>query len=144
MRRVLSDKHQNISQIDDPFPVQFELLYSRPPGGCKSGKNGLAWIPLEMIRPALLPGMEKLNNSICDRVNRFGVVVFSVITTLAGISKIIQAVRSAFCDRNNVLHRKRIRRVIGLRKAIFTALAGTLADLFFSGPAYPFRHSSQL
>ena len=144
MRRVLSNKHQNIPQIDDPFPIQFQFLYSRPPGGCKSGKNSLACIPLEMILPALLPGMEKLNSRVCDRINRFSVVVFSIIASLAGISKIIQAVCSPFASRNNVFNRKRIRRVIGLRKAIFTTMIGALADLFFSGPAYPFRHSGQL
>ena len=144
MRRVLSNKHQNIPQIDDPFPIQFQFLYSRPAGRCKSGKNGLAWIPLKMVGPTLLSGMEKLNYDICNRVNRFGMVVFSIIATLAGISKIIQAVCSPFASRNNVFNRKRIRRVIGLRKAIFTTMIGALADLFFSGPAYPFRHSSQL
>lgn len=77
--------------------------------------------PGEMIGPPLLARMEQRNEFMCYGITRFELGVFVIVAALARQREIRRGCSAAAMFGNDVLDRKRLRRVTRLAEAVLTA-----------------------
>jgi hypothetical protein len=127
---------QNLAQIDHPFAIDPQKFYRRAARRRDAQHQRCSVTPGKMRCPLHLSRMIQGHELICHGIDRLGLVVFVVITTLTGQCQVIGRCFPTATNWRDVLDDKISRRKLGLRAAIFTVALGTIEYLLFQG----YRH----
>lgn len=120
---MFADEQQEFALIDDAHPIQIQLGDGRAANRCQANHQGEIVAPGEMLVPIVLARVKQWDRFTAERINRRGLVIFVIVTSLAGAREIVSHAFAAHGEWNDVFVGETVRAVIFLAHAIFaTAL----------------------
>jgi len=125
--------------IDDPLTVQVQRRDGGAADRGEANHHCVIIAPGKMFAPVMLARVKQRNCFLAERINGRGLIVFEIVTALAGACEVIRITFSASRKRDDVFVGERIRAVIFLAKTIFAAALRALlnqqAQLFGEPPS---------
>lgn len=89
LRRMFADEQQEFALIDDARSIQIQLGDSRAANRCQANQQGEIVAPGEMLMPIVLARAKQRDQFTAERINGGGLVVFVIVTALAGAREIV-------------------------------------------------------
>ncbi len=95
---------------------------------CETEDEGVIFTPGKMLLPLIFAGIVEWRSLICFGIDRGCVIVFAVVTALAGEGQILEGVGATFAAGPGVFDGKGVHGKCLLTDAIFAAAVGSLND----------------
>ena len=124
-----AQRYQSAADIDCAGPIQLQTRCGGPACGRQRKNRQRVGAPCEMVAPVVLSWMVEWGAASCFRVNGKNVILFAVITVVAGVGEVVERVISLRGNRLNMIKSERIKGARCGSAAVFTSAFRPFYDL---------------
>ena len=121
---MLTSRVEEPAQIHQFCPVELQGVNCDAPSGRQANDAFETFIPCEVCLPTLLARMKQRHKLTCQEISCPRLVVFVVVTSLAGEGEVRERRVAALTAGNDMVKRKRLGGIFGRTLTILTASLG--------------------